>query len=105
MKIQFQGFDWDAGNRAKCQKHGLSLKEIEIFFSQDNVFVMPDIHHSKMEEPYIAYGPSSNGRPIFVAFTFRIRKDEFLIRPISARYMHEKEAKEYEEKSSKISNR
>jgi uncharacterized DUF497 family protein len=36
------------------------------------------------------------------AFTFRIREDEILIRPISARYMHEKEAKEYEEKGTEI---
>jgi uncharacterized DUF497 family protein len=39
---------------------------------------------------------------MYVAFTFRIRKDETLIRPISARYMHEKEAKADEGKSSNI---
>ncbi len=26
------GFDWDAGNRDKCRKHGLALAEIEAFF-------------------------------------------------------------------------
>lgn len=39
---------------------------------------------------------------MFVAFTFRNRNGEQLIRPISARYMHEKEAREYEEKSTEI---
>ena len=102
MEIQALGFDWDTGNRRKCRKHGIALPEIEGFFRQDSVFVMPDIHHSQTEERYIAYGPSPKGRPMFVAFTFRIRGDEMLIRPISARYMHEKEAREYEEKSSKI---
>ena len=39
---------------------------------------------------------------MLVAFAFRIREEEILIRPISARYMHEKEAKEYEEKGTEI---
>ena len=24
------GFDWDAGNRGKCQKHGVPIPEIEL---------------------------------------------------------------------------
>ena len=103
MNVQVLGFDWDTGNRRKCRQHGLALGEIEAFFRQESVFVMPDIHHSQVEERYIAYGPSpAKGRPMFVAFTIRIKEGETLIRPISARYMHEKEAREYEEKSSKI---
>ena len=39
---------------------------------------------------------------MLVAFTFRIREEEVLIRAISARYMHETEAKEYEEKGTEI---
>ena len=39
---------------------------------------------------------------MLVAFTFRIREERILIRPISARYMHEKEAKKYEEKGTEI---
>lgn len=102
MEVQILGFDWDTGNRRKCRQHGLALGEIEAFFRQESVFVMPDIHHSQVEERYIAYGPSPKGRPMLVAFTFRIKEGETLIRPISARYMHAKEAREYEEKSSKI---
>jgi uncharacterized DUF497 family protein len=89
MKIQTLGFDWDSGNKRKCRKHGLRL-------------IMSDMHHSRLEERYIAYGQTRKGRPMFVAFTFRIRNGEQLIRPISARYMHEKEAREYEEKSTEI---
>ena len=102
MKLQVLGFDWDSGNKPKCRKHGLALKEIEDFFTQSDLFVMPDIHHSLVEKRYIAYGPSPKGRPMLVAFTFRIRDAETLIRPISARYMHKKEVKEYEEKGSDI---
>ena len=102
IKLQFLGFDWDFANRKKCRKHRLGLKEIEEFFRQPGLFIMPDIHHSQLEERYIAYGPSPKGRPMLVAFTFRIREDATLIRPISARYMHKKEAQEYEEKIAKI---
>ena len=26
---EFSGFDWDAGNRSKCRKHGLSIAQVE----------------------------------------------------------------------------
>jgi uncharacterized DUF497 family protein len=29
MKLPVSGFEWDAGNRTKCQQHDLSLNEIE----------------------------------------------------------------------------
>jgi hypothetical protein len=29
MTLQANGFDWDKGNRAKCEKHGLSTSVIE----------------------------------------------------------------------------
>jgi len=102
MKVQALGFDWDSANKHKCSKHGLRLKEIEEFFQQSGLFVIPDIHHSQSEERYIAYGPSPKGRPMLVAFTFRTQDAETLIRPISARHMHKKEAKEYEEKIAEI---
>jgi uncharacterized DUF497 family protein len=28
-------FDWDAANRGKCQKHGVSLVEIEAYEKED----------------------------------------------------------------------
>ena len=36
------GFDWDAANRAKCQKHGVSIAEIEEVF-HGAVSVFPDL--------------------------------------------------------------
>lgn len=44
---------------------------------------------------------SIKDRPIFVVFTFREIQEERLIRPISARYMHEKEVQKYEENFAK----
>jgi uncharacterized DUF497 family protein len=34
MILQVEGFDWDRGNRAKCQKHGLSVALIEGLFGR-----------------------------------------------------------------------
>jgi uncharacterized DUF497 family protein len=45
MKLFTDGFDWDAGNRAKCRKHGVSITEIEALISA-NPRVAPDLKHS-----------------------------------------------------------
>ena len=105
MKIQVNGFDWDDGNREKCQKHGLSQKEIEYFFQQNEVFITPNPKHSDDEERYLAIGRSRKQKPMFVVFTLRDVNGERLIRPINARYMHEREAKRYEEENAKIEKR
>jgi uncharacterized protein len=70
--MEFSGFDWDGGNRAKCQKHGVSIAEIEDLFTRD-VFVAPDPRHSANEERFKAIGTTEKGRKIFVAFTLRKR--------------------------------
>jgi uncharacterized protein len=89
------GFDWDQGNYEKCQKHGVSIEEIEaLFFGK--VRVAPDIKHSEAEERFLAIGKSTKGRYIFVAFTFRKKQDQTFVRPISTRYMREKEVQQYE---------
>jgi uncharacterized DUF497 family protein len=102
IKIQTTGFEWDAGNAAKCQKHGLSLDEIEDFFRQKNIYIAPDINHSQKEQRMLAAGKSTKGRHMFVVFTLRKKDSNYSIRPISARYMHEREAKKYDEESSRI---
>lgn len=89
------GFDWDAGNREKCQKHGVSLAEIEALFSSV-VSVFPDPGHSTKETRLRAIGRAAQGRYIFIAFTLRNRNGAQLVRPINARYMHVKEIRHYE---------
>jgi uncharacterized protein len=32
--MDFAVFDWDSGNRKKCQKHGVSIAEIESLFDR-----------------------------------------------------------------------
>lgn len=90
----FAGFDWDEGNDAKCRKHGVSRAEVEALLSDDPA-VAPDTAHSADEDRYIAVGRNGGGRPMFVAFTVRLRGGLLLLRPVSARYMHAKESERY----------
>jgi uncharacterized DUF497 family protein len=94
--MEFSGFDWDEANQAKCQKHGVSIAEIESLFRQI-VSIAPDPRHSRDEERFKATGA---GRNVFVAFTLRRRGDETLVRPVSARCMHRKEVRSYEKETS-----
>src|SRR5215831_3778862 len=90
-----KGFDWDTGNRAHCQKHGVSVAEIEALFRGASR-VAPDPELAQREDRLIAVGRTAQGRPLFVAFTIRNRFGQPTIRPVSARYMHEREARNYE---------
>jgi uncharacterized DUF497 family protein len=97
--MEFSGFDWDEANQDKCQKHGVSVLEIEALFTQI-VSIAPDPQHSAHEERFKAIGSTEKGRWILVAFTLRQRDGSVLIRPVSARYMHSKEVRFYEKETS-----
>ena len=89
------GFDWDDGNWPKCGKHGVSRAEIEEVLLNTPA-VMPDPH---LEEPRMrAIGKTSAGRYVFLVFMIRQFNDQFFLRPISARFMHQKEIDHYEKK-------
>ena len=84
-------FDWDHGNSAKCEKHGLTRAQIELMFHA-GLSVAPDPEHSTTaEQRFIAVGLTPEGRAAFIAFCWRDGK----IRPISARYMHVREVARY----------
>ena len=99
------GFDWDAGNRDKCLKHGLSLADIEHVVGHADTLIVADIKNSVFEERFIAVGRTLGGRYAFVAFTPRQRGEKLLLRPVSARYMHKKEIAKYEKENSSLQNR
>jgi uncharacterized DUF497 family protein len=94
--MEFAGFDWDGGNRTKCQKHGISIAEIESVFSGP-VVILPDKENTQGERRFRAIGSTPKGRRAFVVFTLRNHGRGVLLRPISARYMHNREVKNYEE--------
>ena len=103
MHIKFSGFDWDPGNSAKCQEHGVPRSEIEALFASGSLLVGPDAKHSLYEDRFFAIGRSHRRAPyVFVVFTIRLVNGEMLIGPISARHMHKKEIQRYEETLAEI---
>lgn len=98
MDMSIAGFDWDSGNYAKCQKHGVSVSEIEALFLRP-IILLPDEAHSVTETRLKAIGTTDTGRHMFLIFTIREHEGEQYIRPVSARYMHEKEIENYEEEN------
>jgi uncharacterized protein len=91
---EVSGFEWDEGNRSKCQKHGVSLAEIEQVFGND-----PSILAGRTvsgETRFSAVGVAAGKRHVFVVFTLRERDEGVFVRPLSARYMHAKEVTTYE---------
>jgi uncharacterized DUF497 family protein len=105
MSIAADGFDWDAGNRHKCQKHGLSIAEIEHVVGHAETLIVRDDKNSMVEARFIAVGRTPEGRYAFVSFTHRARDGLQLLRPIGARYMHSKEVARYEKESSTLQKR
>jgi uncharacterized DUF497 family protein len=95
-ELHFDGFDWDLGNIAKCQSHGMSQAEVESIFAGAPL-IGPDPFDPAVEMRWRAIGRAMNGRPAFAVFTVRQIDEQRLIRPISARYMHAKEARKYEQ--------
>ena len=87
MQIEF---NWDSGNSAKCAKHGLTTAEIEYALSHGARYAA-DPAHSLTEQRFIAVSRTEAGRPVFIAFCWRDGR----LRPISARYMHRKEAQRH----------
>jgi uncharacterized DUF497 family protein len=68
------GFDWDAGNRETCGRHGVSVAEIESVF-YGPVAVQPDPTHSSVEDRFKAIGRTEQGRAVFVVFALRRAAD------------------------------
>ena len=96
MEDGVAGFDWDTGNRTTGHKHGVSVAEVEGLFSRP-LLIVPDARHSETEQRLWGIGKTASGRSVFLVFTIRERGGKQFIRPVSARYMHRKEVKTYEE--------
>jgi|SRR5208282_3388383 len=101
MILQFDGFDWDRGNRAKCQKHGLSIALIESLFARP-LAIIPSAADSQEERRFCAVGLIGSDWRVFLVFTLRRKGDKQLIRLISARYMHKKGIESYEKENPSV---
>ena len=95
-ELDYDDFEWDQGNATKnLAKHGVSRETIEAFF-EGKPFLAEDPKHSRHEKRQLAVGVTQEGRWMVVSFTLRTKEGRSLIRPISARYMHAKEVRDYE---------
>lgn len=95
---KISGFEWDAGNARKNEKHGVSAAEAEQVFFNVPLLAVPDSRHSQKEARLHALGRTDDGRLLHVTFTLRGvgRK----IRVISARDMHRKERAVYDQQAT-----
>lgn len=92
------GFDWDDGNsRKSAEKHAVTASEAEQLFFNSPLLVLDDSRHSEVESRFHALGHTDYGRRLHVTFT--LRRQDTLIRVISARDMHRKERMRYERES------
>ena len=97
---QFTGFEWDNANRDKnWHKHSVTWWECEEVFFNQPLYVAEDPRHSLTEERWYALGKTNDSRLLFIVFARR--KNKF--RVISARDMHKKERKVYNEKAQRDS--
>lgn len=91
MDVSVQGFDWDAANLRKLEKHRVTQEEAEeIFYG----FPLVDegAYEKKGEKRYRCLGVTASGR--YLAAFFTIRRG--LIRNISVRPMRRTERRAYE---------
>jgi uncharacterized DUF497 family protein len=98
------GFDCGDGNRSKCQRHGLSIDDIESLFVQP-VVALPDHGHGKGEAGLRSIAKTAPERHVFAVLTIRSCGGENLIRPIGARCMHRKEVERDEKDNPALSKR
>jgi uncharacterized protein len=93
---QITGFDWDDGNsRKSADKHDVSQAEAESVFFNDPLIVVEDTRHSETERRFNALGKTAQDRLLHITFT--LRQNGTMVRVISARDMHRKERKAYEQ--------
>ena len=104
MDLGVAGFEWDEGNREKCQKHGVPLAAIESLFRRP-LLVSRDSAHSGAEERLKAIGTTEDGRGVLVVFTLRKQGEDTFIRALSARYMRRKEVEHYEKEIARSQKR
>ena len=93
---QIAGFDWDDGNiRKSADKHDVSQAEAESIFFNDPLIVVEDPKHSETEQRFNALGKTAQNRLLHITFT--LRQNGTVVRVISARDMHRKEKRAYEQ--------
>jgi len=81
-----EDFDWDEGNQAKHEKHGVAPTEIEAMLRHPLLFAGRIVEPSHSELRWLMLGATAAGRHLALIFTRRGEK----LRPISGRPMRRK---------------
>ncbi len=89
------GFVWGQGNERKNDRHGVTKSEAEEVFFNQPLLMLEDRQHSDDELRIHALGQTDSARNLHITFT--LRAEGTLLRVISARDMHRKERRIYEE--------
>ena len=90
-------FEWDEKkNRSNRKKHGVWFEEARSVFEDDMALVFLDGAHSGKEERFLIIGTNSFGMNLIVVHCFR--KNDEVIRIISARKTTKREKMTYEKR-------
>lgn len=90
-------FDWDDGKDISNQKkHGISFEEAETVFLDEDALLIHDPDHSGEEDRFVLLGLSAKFRMLVVNHCYR--KNDEVIRVISARKATRMERKQYRER-------
>ena len=89
-------FDWDDKKDKKNQKkHGVSFEEASSVFFDEKAILFDDPEHSDEEDRFLLIGMSNKANVCLVCHCYR--KNDEVIRIISARKATKKEESRYEE--------
>lgn len=90
-------FEWDrAKARANLRKHGVAFEEARTVFLDESALLRPDDEHSADEARFVLLGLSSRLRIVLVCHCYR--RDDEVIRIISARKATASERLQYDER-------
>jgi len=88
-------FEWDKRKASiNLKKHGVSFDEAKSVFYDENGLHMPDPEHSRDEDRFVLIGMSQRIRMVVVCHCYR--KNDSIIRLISARKATKQERSSYE---------
>ncbi len=88
------GFEWDEDkSRQNKKKHGVSFEEAQSVFYDERAIEYYDPDHSKDEDRFIMLGISIKTRVLVVCHCYR--KNDAMIRIVSARKAEKNEENEY----------
>jgi uncharacterized protein len=89
-------FEWNKRKAAENRRqHGVSFDEAKSAFLDENARVMPDPEHSDDEDRFVLLGLSIRLRLLIVCHCYR--RDDEVIRIISARKADKSERRQYSE--------